>query len=111
MAALGWVFYTLFTDTSFYVYGANIKGNVAVSYREIYTASGIDSQSIFWVNPLNVIKSVESLPNIKSATVNVELPAQVSIEVVERRPQLLWQVDNTVWWVDQEGTIVPPKRR
>lgn len=109
LAALVWFFYTLFTDTSFYVYGANIKGNVAVSYREIYTASGIDSQSIFWVNPLKVVESIESLPNIKSATVSVELPAQVSIEVVERRPQLLWQVDNTVWWVDQEGTIVPPK--
>ena len=29
--------------------------------------------------------------------------------MVERRPELLWQTGETVWWVDQEGMIVPPK--
>jgi cell division protein FtsQ len=49
------------------------------------------------------------LPNIKSAAVTVSLPAKVVIKVVERQPELLWQTGDTVWWVDQEGTIVPPK--
>ncbi len=109
LAFLGWVFYTLFATPSFYVYGASIKGNVAVSTREIYIVSGIDSQNIFWVNPAEVSERIAALPNIKSAEVSIALPSRVEIEVVERRPQLLWQIGETVWWVDQEGIIVPPR--
>lgn len=110
LALLGWAVYTLFTDPVFFVYGAEIRGNIAISAYEIYTASDIDSQSIFWVNPVEVIERVTGLPNIKSATVSIALPARVVIEVVERRPEILWQTGETVWWVDHEGMIVPPKR-
>jgi len=109
LVLLGWVFYSLFATPSFYVYGATIKGNSAVSAREIYTVSQIDSQSIFWVNPAQVAARVSALPNIKSAQVSVALPAHVVIDVVERRTPLLWQAGEQVWWVDQEGTIVPPR--
>jgi cell division septal protein FtsQ len=94
---------------SFYVYRAEIEGNFALSAREIYSASGINSQNVFWLNPSKVSAKIEALPNIKSADVSVALPSQVVIKVVERQPQLLWQVQDTVWWVDQEGTIVPPR--
>jgi cell division protein FtsQ len=109
LIVLGWAFYTLFSEPRFFVYGAEITGNVAISTHEIYTISDIDSQSIFWVDPNEVAARITSLPNIKSAAVSVALPAQVTIQVVERRPELLWQTGETVWWVDQEGMIVPPK--
>ncbi|MCP4713305.1 MAG: FtsQ-type POTRA domain-containing protein, partial [Planctomycetes bacterium] len=96
-------------NPSFYVYGADIRGNSALSALEIYSVSGIDSQSIFWINSPQVAAKITALPNIKSAEVSLMLPARVKIEVVERRPQLLWQIEETVWWVDTEGTIVPPK--
>ena len=111
IVVLGWLSYALFATPRFYVYGASISGNQAVSVREIYTISDVDSQSIFWLNPVEVADRVAALPNIKSAEVSVALPSSVAIEVVERRPQLLWQVNDTVWWVDQEGTIVPPKAK
>ncbi len=109
LTMLGWGVYTLFTTPRFFIYGADIRGNMAVSTTEIYTMSGIDSQSIFWLNPTDVVARLQRLPNIKSVSVSVALPAQVVIEVVGRRPELLWQTGETVWWIDQEGTIVPPK--
>lgn len=109
MLLLLYAFYNLFATPAFYVYGADIKGNAAVSSLEIYTVSGVDSQSVFWINPAKVAEKITALPNIKSAQVSVALPAQVSVRVVERRPQLLWQVDDKVWWVDEEGTVVPPR--
>ncbi len=109
LAGLGWALYALFSSPLFFVYGAEIQGNVAVSSREIYNAGGLDSQSIFWLGPAEVMDRILSLPNIKSALVSVSLPAKVTIKVIERRPELLWQTGETVWWVDQEGTIVPPK--
>lgn len=109
LALLAWIFYNLFATPVFYVYGAEIGGNSAVSALEIYTVSGVDSQSIFWINPAEVADKITALPNIKSAQVSVALPAHVSIQVVERRPQLLWQVNDKAWWVDEEGTVVPPR--
>jgi cell division protein FtsQ len=109
LVLLGWAFYTLFSEPRFFVLGAEINGNVAVSTQEIYQISDIDSQSIFWINPAEVVEQITSIPNIKSASVSVALPGEVVINVVERRPELLWQSGDTIWWVDQEGIIVPPK--
>ena len=109
LLVLVWNIYMLFTAPSFFVYGAEIRGNVAVSAREIYLASEIDSQSVFWLDPVTIEQSIKALPNIKSASVSIALPARVEIVVAERRPQLLWQSGDTVWWVDEEGTVVPPK--
>jgi cell division protein FtsQ len=109
LALLAWSVYVLFSASIFFVYGAEIEGNMAVTSQEIYAASGIDSQSVFWISSAEVANRIMALPNIKSASVTVSLPAQVSVKVVERQPELLWQTGDTVWWVDQEGTIVPPK--
>lgn len=110
LVCLGWLLYTLFSLPHFFVYTAEIQGNEAVSTSEIYMMSGVDSQSIFWLDPVKIVKNITTLPNIKSALVSLSLPATVEIKVVERRPELLWQTGETVWWVDQEGTIVPPKQ-
>ena len=109
LSCLSYVIYILFSSPFFFVYTAAIRGNIAVSAQEIYAVGGIDRQSIFWIDPLKVAEKVGSLPNIKDASVSVALPAVVEIEVVERRPELLWQTGETVWWVDEEGMIVPPK--
>lgn len=109
LAMLGWSLYKLFTSEIFFVYDAEIKGNMAISAREIYLASEVDRQSIFWIHPDKVAKNIMELPNIKSALVKITLPARLTIEVTERRPELLWQTGDTVWWIDQEGTVVPPK--
>jgi cell division septal protein FtsQ len=109
LAALFWGLYTLFTAPAFFVYGAEIRGTAALSTREIYLVSGIDSQNIFWLNPTIIARQVMTLPNIKSATAAISLPARVVITVVERKPQLLWQTGDKIWWVDEDGIIVPPR--
>lgn len=109
LAGLGLALYWLFTSPVFFVYGAQITGNQAMSKMEIYRASGIDSQSVFWLSPAQVAARVAALPNVKSAQARISLPAHVAITVVERRPQVLWQTGDKVWWVDGEGTVVPPK--
>lgn len=109
LVLLGWALYSVFSNPAFFIYNADVSGNVAISTREIYTASGVHAQSVFWINPAETVEKILSLPNIKSASVAVTLPARVSIEVVERRPQLLWQTGDAIWWVDEEGTIVPSK--
>jgi hypothetical protein len=107
--ALSWVIYLLFSQPLFYVFGAQINGHHLLSGREIYAASEIHNQSVFWVDPDTVKQNVEALPNVKSADVRVLLPAKAIISVDERQPEVIWQSGNSTWWIDGEGTFVPPQ--
>ncbi len=109
LAALGWVAYAVFTSSSFYVYGAEVQGNAVVTSEEVYAASQLDGMSVFWVNADATAEKVEALPNIKSARVEVRLPAYVTIVVEERTPELMWRTGSANWWIDAEGTVVPPR--
>jgi len=101
--------YVLFGTDKFYVYGANISGNHVLSAAEIYQVSGIDSLSIFWVNPRTVKANIEAMDYVKSASVSVRLPSTVRISVEERLPQVLWRSGGELWWVDSDGVFLPAK--
>lgn len=109
LIALAWASYILFTSPDFYVYGAEVRGNSAVTPEEVYAASGLEGLSIFWVDPATISERVQTLPNIKSAHVRVLLPARVIISIEERTPELIWQTGDAQWWVDAQGTLVPPR--
>ena len=105
----GWIIYTIFNSPNFYVYDVRVEGNAAVSREEVYATSGLEGLSVFWVDPSAVAGRVETLPNVRTAHVKVRLPAQVIINVEERTPEIVWQTGETLWWVDGEGIIFPPR--
>lgn len=104
-----WVIYAVFNSSNFYVYGINVQGNVRVTDEEVYSISGLEGLSVFWVNPAAVARQVETLSHVKSADVKVRLPARVTITLQERTPVILWQTGDAQWWVDTEGVILPPR--
>jgi cell division septal protein FtsQ len=91
LLALGWLNYQLFATEAFYVYEARVVDNQLVPAEEIYQNSGLEGMSIFWINPSQVEAAIASLPNIKEARVHCGLPNRVTIKVVERQPQVVWQ--------------------
>ncbi len=109
LVTLGWAIYAIFDSPNFYVYGAEVQGNVAVTPGEVYAASGLEGMSVFWVDPAAVATRLEALPNVKTAQIKVRLPAHVIINIEERTPELIWQTGDARWWVDAEGVIVPPR--
>ncbi len=109
LAALAWAAYAVFASSSFYVYGAEVQGNAVVTPEEVYAASQLDGVSVFWVNADATAAKVEALPNVKSARVEVRLPAYVTITIEERTPELMWRTGSANWWIDAEGTVVPPR--
>ncbi len=109
LVMLGWAVYAVFDSPSFYVYGAEVQGNSVVTPGEVYAASQLEGTSVFWVDPAEVAERVEALPNVKSARVKVHLPARVTIAIEERTPELVWQTGDARWWIDAEGTVVPPR--
>jgi cell division protein FtsQ len=109
LLALGWLTYQLFATEAFYVYEAGVVGNQLVPAEEIYQNSGLEEMSIFWINPAQVEATIVSLANIKEARVHCGLPNRVTIEVVERQPQIIWQQGEKRYWVDEEGTVLPAR--
>jgi cell division protein FtsQ len=109
LAGLAWAAYAIFNSPSFYVFAIDVEGTSVVSYDEVYQAAGLEGLSIFWVDPDEVARRVESLPNVKSAHVQAGLPAHVAIRIEERQPEFIWQTGEARWWVDADGTIVPPR--
>jgi len=105
----GWVIYAIFNSSNFYVYGIEVRGTTTVTYEEVYSISGLEGLSVFWVDPAAIARQVETLSNVKSAHVKVRLPARVIVTVEERTPVILWQTGDAQWWVDAEGIILPPR--
>ncbi|MFB0536395.1 MAG: cell division protein FtsQ/DivIB [Anaerolineae bacterium] len=107
LLALGGLTYQLFAAEAFYVYEASVAGNRLVPAEAVYQNSGLEGMSIFWINPAQVEAAIVSLPNIKEARVRCGLPDRVTIEVVERQPQVIWQQGEKRYWIDEEGTVLP----
>ncbi len=103
LAALG---YWLFLTDDFYVYEITVRGNHLVSSEEIFAASGLYGWSIFWVDPQAVADTVAGMPGILSAEVECSLPNRVTITVVEREPQVVWQRAGMRWLVDEQGVVL-----
>ena len=109
LAIVAWCGFSFFGTDDFYIYGVAVQGNMAVPVKEIFQASELDGQSVFWVNPERVAEAVARLPNIKSAEVVCRLPAQVTVQVVERQAQIVWQWREQQFWVDTHGVVLQPR--
>ena len=107
LAALALLTSQFFTTHRFYVYDVKVQGNQFVDRNEIYTASGLHEISVFWIKPEQVEAAISSLPGVKEARVTCRLPNQVTIEVVERRTQIIWQRGETRYGLDDRGTMLP----
>lgn len=102
-AALAGLLLFLFANPAMYVNGINLGGAALVPGEEIYNATGIAQQHIFWVDPAEVRARVLAVPGIADADVQMTWPNEVTILVTERLPIVTWQENNYVWWVDAEG--------
>lgn len=94
--------YTL-TDRSYYVTALNLGGASLVPQEEIYAASGLAGQHVFWVDPAEVKRRVAAVPGIASAAITVTYPAKVELVVVERVPKVTLVEGEKKWWVDAAG--------
>jgi hypothetical protein len=97
------------TDYKFFVYEAQISGVRHLEAKTIYRAAEVDEQNIFWIRPERVAERIAQLDGVAAVRVRCALPAQVSIEVTEREPVLMWRALNQGhdWWLDGEGVVLP----
>lgn len=95
-------------DNRFYVYAADVRGNLRTAAEDVYLASDLPGVHVLWARPARAEQLItKRLPNIASASVTCGVPARCTIEIVERQPRMAWEEDGSVWWVDADGVVMP----
>ncbi len=95
---------------AFYIYNPAVAGNQRVPAAEIVTASGIETLHVLWLQPERAASALtEKLPQVRSAFIWCGLPADCTIQVLEREPMIEWKQNQTRTWVDAEGIAFPAR--
>ncbi len=95
-----------FLSIDFWVYSADVSNNRFTSSDQIYTQAGVHGFSAFFIDPNEVSGQLKQLPHVQNAYVRLRLPSDVHIQVEEREPTILYQIQGDSNWIDNEGVIM-----
>lgn len=110
VVAFGAALAYLWTSPTFHVAAAGVAGDQRVTAEEINTVIGVAGQSIFSIDQQQVYTDVvNSFPEMSAVTVEIKLPAFISITVAERQPVITWIVGEKTLEVDAQGMAWYPR--
>jgi cell division protein FtsQ len=102
VAAGGW----LLTSPRFAVKSVEVRGSQQVSQERIIEAAQIPAgRSLFLLDPRQIARGVEALPEVERAEVIRELPDRVTVLVEERKPFTLVHAGR-LHWIDESGRVL-----
>ena len=93
---------------TFQVSTIQLRGAQRLTVDNLLSELDLVGTSIIRVNPDQVRSTIEEhFHDLSAVSVSVGLPANITIQVVEREPVILWQQDSQTLWIDQEGVMFP----
>jgi cell division septal protein FtsQ len=102
------VVFSFISLDAFEISSVNLEGAQRLSSEAILNQTDLLGKGIISLKPDEIEDQVvEKFTSLKTAKVSVGLPAKVTIEVTERQPVLLWQLENSPLWIDAEGVTFP----
>jgi hypothetical protein len=98
-----------FTSLStFKISTLNLKGAQRLSVDAVLSQVDFLGQSIILVEPDQIQASIQDrFPSLSKVSVSVSLPANVTVQVKEREPLILWEQEASMHWIDVEGIMFP----
>ncbi|GAB4438001.1 MAG: FtsQ-type POTRA domain-containing protein [Chloroflexi bacterium OHK40] len=94
------------TDARFSVQRVVVEGNRALDADAVAELSGLRGRPIWFVRPEAVVARLRENAYVASARVELALPDQARIRIVERRPEVRWQAGGVQYLVDGSGTVL-----
>lgn len=102
--------YAITASNYFTVSRASVLGNNRVSAEEISSAMGAMGLPAAMLSPAEIEYNIlAAFPDIASASVEINLPADVIVTVSERQPIAAWSQDGQTVWVDADGYAFPAR--
>lgn len=109
VALLASAIYFAFNTPQLRVAEAQVIGNQMLTPVEINTALDITGQPTFLLIPSELEKRLRlQFPELAAASVKIELPNTVSVQVVERRPVIRWEQGDGYTWISEDGIAFRP---
>ncbi len=107
---LGSALYLAWTLPEFHATTARVNGNTLLSADEINAVMSMKGQPIFTLIPSDLETRLRlNYPELVSAKVTLGLPNTVTVNVVERKPVILWQQGTGYTWIDATGVAFRPR--
>ena len=103
LAVLGY----LFQSERFHLRQIVVEGNNALRPAEIVALSGLEGDSIWHVDLEAAIGRLQTNAYIEQAVVSIALPDTAVIQVIERQPDVRWQVGGVQYLVDSNYQPLP----
>ena len=92
----------------FVVHTIKIQGSPSGLTTAVVRAAGINNQNLFALNPQVLAARVLAIPDLKSATVGLNLPDALTITVQAYQPVAVWLSAGKRYLVTEDGTIIKP---
>ena len=87
-----------------------VAGLQRVAYSDVEAVLKLDGSQVVSIDPQEVTQELSvAFPELTGIKVHVGFPAKLSISVTELQPIMAWKVGDTVYWLDKDGTILPPR--
>jgi cell division protein FtsQ len=100
--------FALFTDTRFNVRQITVEGHSALSVEEVAGLADLRGRPIWFADGAQAVARLQENAYIASAAIEVSLPDQALIRIVERRPEVRWQAGGVQYLVDGTGKVLGP---
>jgi cell division protein FtsQ len=107
LVACGGLVY-LFTDARFSVSQITVEGHSALSVEEVADLAGLRGRPIWFADGARAVARLKENAYVASAAIEVSLPDQALIRIVERRPEVRWQAGGVQYLVDGTGKVLGP---
>lgn len=106
-AACGLMAYLL-TSPRFYVREVTVVGNSALHADAVTEIAGVVGLPIWFVRPEDAVARLSENAYVASAAVELALPDQAVVRLVERRPEVRWEAGGVQYLVDRTGKVLGP---
>ena len=104
------VIYALAFSPTFQISELTIDGISRLTAGDIQAVLDVQGVQIVAFDPGAARAALEkAFPELGSVKVQVGLPAEVHIQVTELQPAVAWNGGDTVYWIDANGVILPPR--
>ena len=103
VATVFWCLIAAIGSRTFEIWNVHFKGNNRVTATALHHLSNLSyGRHLLSVDAKRVSKDIQQHAWIKKATVDIELPSTVHVEIVEHQPAFLVALEK-VWYVSDEG--------
>jgi cell division protein FtsQ len=107
---LAFTLYTIWNSPMYQVSMVQVEGIRRLTTQDINTVANVSGKPVFSLDPRQIQRDLElAFTELESVSVQVGLPAEIHVSVVERQPVLTWEEDGHQMWIDAKGVAFSPR--